>query len=161
MKAMRSSHKWLSLVPLQNRGLVLRIGRGVWEIAVAEGGAGAQLAPLPSWGRSYAYSTSLVRMFACKGCRSTTTLLSGGWGVFLWRAGSPRPVVNQRGAGDLPPHGQPLAALLGPRPNYVEMLHRLLQHDTPEDFVTATSHQESVRRFIELAAPRLGWGGIQ
>jgi hypothetical protein len=73
MQAMRSSHKWLYLsiylsiyvslylVPLQIRGLVLRIGCWVWEIAVAEGGAGALLAPRPSRGRSYAYSPHRLR----------------------------------------------------------------------------------------------------
>jgi GDPmannose 4,6-dehydratase len=35
---------------------------------------------------------------------------------------------------------------------YVEMQWRMLQQDTPEDFVIATDRQESVRRFIELAA---------
>jgi GDPmannose 4,6-dehydratase len=45
--------------------------------------------------------------------------------------------------------------------DYVEMQWRMLQQDTPEDFVIATGHQESVRRFIELAASELGWGGIQ
>jgi len=36
----------------------------------------------------------------------------------------------------------------------------MLQQDTPEDFVIATGRQESVRRFIELAAGELGWGAI-
>ena len=36
----------------------------------------------------------------------------------------------------------------------------LQQSDPPEDFVIATGRQESVRRFIELAAAELGWGGI-
>ena len=44
--------------------------------------------------------------------------------------------------------------------DYVEMQWRMLQQDTPEDFVIATGRQESVRRFIELAAVELGWGGI-
>ena len=30
----------------------------------------------------------------------------------------------------------------------------------PEDFVIATGRQESVRRFIELAATELGWGAM-
>ena len=34
--------------------------------------------------------------------------------------------------------------------DYVEMQWRMLQQDTPEDFVIATGRQESVRRFIEL-----------
>jgi len=42
--------------------------------------------------------------------------------------------------------------------DYVEMQWRMLQQDQPEDFVIATGRQESVRRFIELAAQQLGWG---
>ena len=46
--------------------------------------------------------------------------------------------------------------------DYVEMQWRMLQQeDPPEDFVIATGRQESVRRFIELAAAELDWGGIQ
>ena len=45
--------------------------------------------------------------------------------------------------------------------DYVEMQWRMLQQDNPEDFVIATGRQESVRRFIELSAQALGWGGIQ
>jgi GDPmannose 4,6-dehydratase len=42
------------------------------------------------------------------------------------------------------------------------MQWRMLQQEgPPEDFVIATGRQESVRRFIELAANELGWGGIQ
>ena len=41
--------------------------------------------------------------------------------------------------------------------DYVEMQWRMLQQDTPEDFVIATGRQVSVRRFIELSALRLGW----
>ena len=44
--------------------------------------------------------------------------------------------------------------------DYVEMQWRMLQQETPEDFVIATGRQESVRRFIELSATALGWGGI-
>ena len=45
--------------------------------------------------------------------------------------------------------------------DYVEMQWRMLQQDgPPEDFVIATGRQESVRRFIELAAEALGWGAI-
>ena len=44
--------------------------------------------------------------------------------------------------------------------DYVEMQWRMLQQATPEDFVIATGRQESVRRFIELTALELGWGGI-
>ena len=42
--------------------------------------------------------------------------------------------------------------------DYVEMQWRMLQQDSPEDYVIATGRQESVRRFIELAARELGWG---
>ena len=46
--------------------------------------------------------------------------------------------------------------------DYVEMQWRMLQQKgPPEDFVIATGRQESVRRFIELAALELGWGAIQ
>ena len=45
--------------------------------------------------------------------------------------------------------------------DYVEMQWRMLQQEgPPEDFVIATGRQESVRRFIELAATSLGWGSI-
>jgi GDPmannose 4,6-dehydratase len=44
--------------------------------------------------------------------------------------------------------------------DYVEMQWRMLQQATPEDFVIATGRQESVRRFIELTATALGWGGV-
>ena len=43
--------------------------------------------------------------------------------------------------------------------DYVEMQWRMLQQELPEDFVIATGRQETVRRFIELAAEQLGWGG--
>jgi GDPmannose 4,6-dehydratase len=46
--------------------------------------------------------------------------------------------------------------------DYVEMQWRMLQQQgIPEDFVIATGRQESVRRFIELAAAELGWGGMR
>ena len=45
--------------------------------------------------------------------------------------------------------------------DYVEMQWRMLQQQTPEDFVIATGRQESVRRFIELTAQQLGWGAMQ
>ena len=41
--------------------------------------------------------------------------------------------------------------------DYVEMQWRMLQKDTPSDYVIATGRQESVRRFIELSATALGW----
>jgi len=45
--------------------------------------------------------------------------------------------------------------------DYVEMQWRMLQQESPEDFVIATGRQESVRRFIELSAQQLGWGAMQ
>ena len=45
--------------------------------------------------------------------------------------------------------------------DYVEMQWRMLQLETPEDFVIATGRQESVRKFIELSALELGWGAIR
>ena len=45
--------------------------------------------------------------------------------------------------------------------DYVEMQWRMLQQETPEDFVIATGRQESVRNFIELSAIALGWGAMQ
>jgi GDPmannose 4,6-dehydratase len=45
--------------------------------------------------------------------------------------------------------------------DYVEMQWRMLQQESPEDYVIATGRQESVRRFIELAAAELGWGPIR
>tara|TARA_Y100001968_G_scaffold326309_1_gene369117 strand:+ start:1554 stop:2612 length:1059 start_codon:yes stop_codon:yes gene_type:complete len=44
--------------------------------------------------------------------------------------------------------------------DYVEMQWRMLQQETPEDFVISTGRQTSVRNFIEFAAKRLNWGGI-
>jgi GDPmannose 4,6-dehydratase len=41
------------------------------------------------------------------------------------------------------------------------MQWRMLQQDQPEDFVIATGRQESVRRFLELTASELGWGGLE
>ena len=45
--------------------------------------------------------------------------------------------------------------------DYVLMQWLMLQQDSPDDYVIATGRQESVRRFIELTAERIGWGGIQ
>ena len=42
--------------------------------------------------------------------------------------------------------------------DYVEMQWLMLQQEQPEDFVIATGRQESVRRFIELAAEQLAGG---
>ena len=44
--------------------------------------------------------------------------------------------------------------------DYVELQWKILQQDEPEDFVIATGRQESVRKFIELSAKELEWGGI-
>ena len=44
--------------------------------------------------------------------------------------------------------------------DYVELQWKILQQDNPEDFVISTGRQESVRKFIELSAKKLGWGGI-
>ena len=44
--------------------------------------------------------------------------------------------------------------------DYVEMQWRMLQQDTPEDFVISTGKQSSVRDFVELSAKELGWEGI-
>ncbi len=44
--------------------------------------------------------------------------------------------------------------------DYVEMQWRMLQQDTPEDFVIATGREASVKEFIELAAKKLNWEGI-
>ena len=41
--------------------------------------------------------------------------------------------------------------------DYVEMQWRMLQQEKPADYVIATGRQESVRRFIEIAANELGW----
>ncbi len=40
--------------------------------------------------------------------------------------------------------------------DYVEGMWRILQHDTPEDFVLATGETHSVREFIELAFAEIG-----
>jgi len=45
--------------------------------------------------------------------------------------------------------------------DYVEMQWKMLQQEKPEDFVIATGRQESVRRFLELSAMAIGWGGIE
>ena len=45
--------------------------------------------------------------------------------------------------------------------DYVEMQWLMLQQDKPEDYVIATGRQESVRKFIEITAKALNWGGIR
>ena len=41
--------------------------------------------------------------------------------------------------------------------DYVEMQWLMLQQNNPEDFVIATGRMETVRKFIELTAIRIGW----
>ena len=45
--------------------------------------------------------------------------------------------------------------------DYVEMQWKMLQLNKPEDFVIATGRQESVRRFLDLSAREIGWGGLR
>ncbi len=42
--------------------------------------------------------------------------------------------------------------------DYVKFQWLMLQQDKPDDFVIATGRMETVRRFIELSAHKLGWG---
>ena len=44
--------------------------------------------------------------------------------------------------------------------DYVEMQWMMLQQDKPEDYVIASGEMTSVRKFIELSAEALQWGGI-
>ena len=41
--------------------------------------------------------------------------------------------------------------------DYVEMQWLMLQQDKPEDYVIATGRTETVRKFVELTAKKLGW----
>ena len=41
--------------------------------------------------------------------------------------------------------------------DYVEMQWLMLQQDQPEDFVIATGRMETVRKFIEISAEKIGW----
>ena len=41
--------------------------------------------------------------------------------------------------------------------DYVEMQWLMLQQEKPEDFVIATGRMETVRRFIEITANKIGW----
>ena len=43
--------------------------------------------------------------------------------------------------------------------DYVEAQWKILQQEKPEDFVIASGRMETVRRFCELTAFQLGWGG--
>ena len=45
--------------------------------------------------------------------------------------------------------------------DYVEMQWRMLQQKEPHDYVISTGQQTSVRNFVELAAKKLEWGGIE
>ena len=42
--------------------------------------------------------------------------------------------------------------------DYVEMQWLMLQQEEPDDFVIATGRTETVRKFIEICADKLGWG---
>ena len=44
--------------------------------------------------------------------------------------------------------------------DYVKMQWMMLQQEKPEDYVIATGKQTSVRKFVELCAQKLNWGGI-
>ena len=41
--------------------------------------------------------------------------------------------------------------------DYVEMQWLMLQQDKPDDYVIATGKMETVRRFVELSAEKIGW----
>ena len=45
--------------------------------------------------------------------------------------------------------------------DYVELQWRMLQQNEPDDYVISSGRQASVRKFIELSAIELGWGGIE
>ena len=42
--------------------------------------------------------------------------------------------------------------------DYVEMQWLMLQQEQPEDYVISTGRMETVRRFIEISAEKIGWG---
>ncbi len=44
--------------------------------------------------------------------------------------------------------------------DYVEMQWRMLQQEQPEDYVISTGKMTSVRKFIEISAELMNWGGI-
>ena len=44
--------------------------------------------------------------------------------------------------------------------DYVEMQWRMLQQEQPEDYVISTGKMASVRKFIEISAELMNWGGI-
>mgnify|MGYP001480937304 CR=1 FL=1 len=41
--------------------------------------------------------------------------------------------------------------------DYVKMQWLMLQQDKPDDFIIATGRTETVRKFIELSATKIGW----
>ncbi len=41
--------------------------------------------------------------------------------------------------------------------DYVEMQWLMLQQDSPRDYVISTGRQESIRKFVEITARKLGW----
>ncbi len=43
--------------------------------------------------------------------------------------------------------------------DYVFMQWLMLQQDKPDDYVIATGRMETVRKFVEISAKKLGWGG--
>ncbi len=45
--------------------------------------------------------------------------------------------------------------------DYVEMQWLMLQQEKPDDYVIATGVQTTVRKFIEMTAKQLNWGGIE
>ena len=44
--------------------------------------------------------------------------------------------------------------------DYIEMQWLMLQQEFPDDYVIATGRMESVRRFIEISAQKLGWNKL-
>ncbi len=42
--------------------------------------------------------------------------------------------------------------------DYVEAQWLMLQQDKPEDYVISTGYMETVRKFVEISASKLGWG---
>ncbi len=111
-------------------------------------------------GRSYVYGCPLVGIFACERVLFTHNspqrgnASEGRESLAAWRIHEGLDACLYMGNLDS-------LRDWGHARDYVEMQWRMLQQDQPEDFVIATGRQESVRRFIELSAFELGWGGIQ
>ena len=42
--------------------------------------------------------------------------------------------------------------------DYVEMMWLMLQQEDPDDYVISTGRMETVRKFIEISADKIGWG---